>query len=192
MALDPVLLSRVQFAFVISFHIIFPAFTIGLAAWLATLEGDAAVDRQRSSIGASSTSGSRCSPSRSAWAWSAGSSWPSSSAPTGAYWRNAPDRSRGRCSATRPSPPSCWKRRSSASCCSAATGCRPGSIFSPAAWSRSARCSRRSGSSPTTAGCRCRSATRSSTARSSPRIGGRSRPGRSCGCDGRTCCWRLS
>ena len=28
-----------QFAFVISFHIIFPAFTIGLAAWLATLEG---------------------------------------------------------------------------------------------------------------------------------------------------------
>jgi Cytochrome bd terminal oxidase subunit I len=26
-------------AFVISFHIIFPAFTIGLAAWLATIEG---------------------------------------------------------------------------------------------------------------------------------------------------------
>ena len=39
MDLDPVLLSRIQFAFVISFHIIFPAFTIGLAAWLATLEG---------------------------------------------------------------------------------------------------------------------------------------------------------
>jgi cytochrome bd ubiquinol oxidase subunit I len=39
MVLDPVLLSRLQFAFVISFHIIFPAFTIGLAAWLATLEG---------------------------------------------------------------------------------------------------------------------------------------------------------
>jgi cytochrome d ubiquinol oxidase subunit I len=39
MDLDPVLLSRVQFAFVVSFHIIFPAFTIGLAAWLATLEG---------------------------------------------------------------------------------------------------------------------------------------------------------
>ncbi|WP_036260710.1 cytochrome ubiquinol oxidase subunit I [Methylocapsa aurea] len=36
---DPVLLSRVQFAFVVSFHIIFPSFTIGLAAWLATLEG---------------------------------------------------------------------------------------------------------------------------------------------------------
>src|SRR5271170_1534074 len=39
MGLDPVLLSRIQFAFVISFHIIFPAFTIGLAAWLATLGG---------------------------------------------------------------------------------------------------------------------------------------------------------
>ena len=39
MDLDPLLLSRLQFAFTISFHIIFPAFTIGLAAWLATLEG---------------------------------------------------------------------------------------------------------------------------------------------------------
>jgi cytochrome bd ubiquinol oxidase subunit I len=39
MELDPVFLSRLQFAFVISFHIIFPAFTIGLGAWLATLEG---------------------------------------------------------------------------------------------------------------------------------------------------------
>ncbi|SDT98760.1 cytochrome bd-I ubiquinol oxidase subunit 1 apoprotein [Pseudomonas pohangensis] len=39
MDFDPVLLSRIQFAFVISFHIIFPAFTIGLAAWLATIEG---------------------------------------------------------------------------------------------------------------------------------------------------------
>jgi cytochrome d ubiquinol oxidase subunit I len=32
------LLSRIQFAFTVSFHIIFPAFTIGLAAWLAFLE----------------------------------------------------------------------------------------------------------------------------------------------------------
>ncbi|MBV8525923.1 MAG: cytochrome ubiquinol oxidase subunit I, partial [Acetobacteraceae bacterium] len=39
MELDPVFLSRLQFGFVISFHIIFPAFTIGLAAWLATIEG---------------------------------------------------------------------------------------------------------------------------------------------------------
>jgi len=39
MDVDAVFLSRIQFAFVISFHIIFPAFTIGLAAWLATIEG---------------------------------------------------------------------------------------------------------------------------------------------------------
>ena len=32
--LDPLLLSRIQFAFTISFHILFPTFTIGLAAWL--------------------------------------------------------------------------------------------------------------------------------------------------------------
>ncbi len=38
MDLDPLTLSRIQFGFTISFHIIFPAFTIGLAAWLATLE----------------------------------------------------------------------------------------------------------------------------------------------------------
>ncbi|MBV9533612.1 MAG: cytochrome ubiquinol oxidase subunit I [Bradyrhizobium sp.] len=33
-----VLLSRLQFAFTVSFHIIFPSFTIGLAAWLTVLE----------------------------------------------------------------------------------------------------------------------------------------------------------
>lgn len=38
MDLTPLLLSRIQFAFAISFHIIFPAFTIGLAAWLTFLE----------------------------------------------------------------------------------------------------------------------------------------------------------
>lgn len=36
--LDPVLLARIQYAFTISFHIIFPAFTIGLASWLAVIE----------------------------------------------------------------------------------------------------------------------------------------------------------
>ena len=36
--LDAVLLSRIQFAFTIAFHIVFPAFTIGLSAFIATLE----------------------------------------------------------------------------------------------------------------------------------------------------------
>ena len=38
MEFDALMLSRIQFAFTISFHIIFPAFTIGLASWLARLE----------------------------------------------------------------------------------------------------------------------------------------------------------
>ena len=36
--LDALTLARLQFAFTISFHIIFPAFTIGLASYLAVLE----------------------------------------------------------------------------------------------------------------------------------------------------------
>ncbi|MGH8700810.1 MAG: cytochrome ubiquinol oxidase subunit I, partial [Burkholderiales bacterium] len=37
--LDPVLLSRLQFAFVVAFHFLLPAFTIGLASYIAVLEG---------------------------------------------------------------------------------------------------------------------------------------------------------
>ena len=36
---DPLLLARWQFAFTVSFHFIFPSFTIGLASYLAVLEG---------------------------------------------------------------------------------------------------------------------------------------------------------
>ena len=36
-AFDPVLLARIQFAFTVSFHFLFPAFTIGLASYLAVL-----------------------------------------------------------------------------------------------------------------------------------------------------------
>jgi cytochrome d ubiquinol oxidase subunit I len=38
MDLTALLLSRLQFAFTVSFHIIFPSFTIGLAAWLTVIE----------------------------------------------------------------------------------------------------------------------------------------------------------
>jgi len=38
MAFDALMLSRLQFAFTIAFHIIFPSFTIGLASFLAVLE----------------------------------------------------------------------------------------------------------------------------------------------------------
>ena len=39
MDLDPVLLSRLQFAWVIGWHILMPAFTVGMASDIAILEG---------------------------------------------------------------------------------------------------------------------------------------------------------
>jgi len=37
--MDALLLSRMQFAWVIAMHILLPAFTVGLAAYIAVLEG---------------------------------------------------------------------------------------------------------------------------------------------------------
>ena len=39
MELDPIFLSRLQFAWVIGWHILMPAFTLGLASYIAILEG---------------------------------------------------------------------------------------------------------------------------------------------------------
>ena len=39
MALDPVIMSRLQFAWVIAWHILLPALTVGLASYIAVLEG---------------------------------------------------------------------------------------------------------------------------------------------------------
>jgi cytochrome d ubiquinol oxidase subunit I len=39
MDLDPVLLSRLQFVWVVAWHILMPAFTVGLASYIALLEG---------------------------------------------------------------------------------------------------------------------------------------------------------
>src|ERR1700730_7277850 len=39
MKLDPEVLARVQFAFTVTFHIIFPTMSIGLAAFLVVIEG---------------------------------------------------------------------------------------------------------------------------------------------------------
>jgi hypothetical protein len=43
MNITALLLSRLQFASTVSFHIIFPSFTIGLAAWLTDIPRDAAM-----------------------------------------------------------------------------------------------------------------------------------------------------
>jgi cytochrome bd ubiquinol oxidase subunit I len=45
MRLDPELLSRIQFAWVIGWHILLPAFTVGLASFIAFLEGAYALTR---------------------------------------------------------------------------------------------------------------------------------------------------
>jgi cytochrome d ubiquinol oxidase subunit I len=39
MHLDPLILSRLQFAWVVAFHILLPSFTVGLASFIAVLEG---------------------------------------------------------------------------------------------------------------------------------------------------------
>ena len=39
MSLDPLLLSRIQFAWVVAWHFLLPAFTVGLASYIAVLEG---------------------------------------------------------------------------------------------------------------------------------------------------------
>jgi Cytochrome bd terminal oxidase subunit I len=125
------LLSRIQFAFTVSFHIIFPAFTIGLAAWLAFLEACSLVFKKpvyrrlfdfwlrifAIAFGLGVVSGI-------VMAFEFGTNWSELAA--------APDRSRGHCSATRASPPSRSRRRSSVSLSSAAIECRDSSICSPA------------------------------------------------------------
>jgi len=39
MRLDPLILSRIQFAWVIAWHILLPAFTLGAASYITVLEG---------------------------------------------------------------------------------------------------------------------------------------------------------
>lgn len=80
--LDAFHLARIQFAFTVSFHIIFPAITIGLASYLAVLEG--LWLKQRILSGARCIiSGRKSLPSTLVWGWSRGWLWPTSSAPTG-------------------------------------------------------------------------------------------------------------
>ena len=82
--LDALILARLQFAFTISFHIIFPAFTIGLASYLAVLEalwlctGDERLPRPLPVLGQDLRRLLRHGRRLRA------SSWPTSSAPTGA------------------------------------------------------------------------------------------------------------
>ena len=87
MEYDPLFLSRIQFAFIVSFHILFPAFTIGLANWLVVLEGLYLATGGRP-IQAFRVLDQDLRDLASAWAWCPASSWPTSSAPTGAAARD--------------------------------------------------------------------------------------------------------
>lgn len=69
--LDAFHLARIQFAFTVSFHIIFPAITIGLASYLAVLEGLWLKTKIRSGDRCT-TSGPGFLPLTLAWAWSPG------------------------------------------------------------------------------------------------------------------------
>ena len=71
------------------------AFTIGLAAYIATLLGDVAAHRRATAISCSRGSGPRSSRSRSPWASCRASCCPTSSAPTGAASRSSPATSIG-------------------------------------------------------------------------------------------------
>ncbi len=70
--LDAFHLARIQFAFTVSFHIIFPAITIGLASYLAVLEGLWLKTQNETSRDLCTTSGRRFLPLTSAWAWCPG------------------------------------------------------------------------------------------------------------------------
>jgi cytochrome bd ubiquinol oxidase subunit I len=124
MDLDPLFISRLQFAFVVSFHAIFPVFSIGLAAYIAVLEGlyyktDDPVWLKLSKFwtkifaivfGMGVVSGI-------VMAFQFGTNWSNFSYAAVEFHRAA-------FSPTRSSRPFSWKRRFSACCCSAARRCR--------------------------------------------------------------------
>jgi cytochrome bd-type quinol oxidase subunit 1 len=66
--MDALTLARAQFAFTISFHIIFPVFSIGLASYLAVLNEVCRWPRGVQFSLKSSIIGKTYSPSPSAWA----------------------------------------------------------------------------------------------------------------------------
>ena len=81
--MDELVLHRLQFAFTIVYHYLFPQLTMGLALLIVIMKAL----RLRTGRGATGTtprgSGPGSSASTSRWAWSPASRWSSSSAPTG-------------------------------------------------------------------------------------------------------------
>lgn len=89
MEFDAFFLARLQFAFTVSFHIIFPAITIGLASYLVVLEG--LWLKTRNPVWRSLYQfWLKFLPSTSGWAWSPVWSWLTSSERTGAVSPSSP------------------------------------------------------------------------------------------------------
>ena len=170
MDVTALLLSRIQFAFTVSFHIIYPSFTIGLAAWLTVLEalyqstGRAAyrvvfefwLKIFGLLLGLGVVSGI-------VMAFQFGTNWSALSKMSGPI--------RVHCCPMRRLPHSCSKRHFSASSSSAGLACPLGSICCRRRWWRWALRSPPSGSWSITVGCRFRSATHGERHRRSQRLG---------------------
>ena len=186
------LLSRLQFAFTISFHIIFPSFTIGLAAWLTILEAlYLATGRPAYRVvfefwlkifgvafGLGVVSGI-------VMAFQFGTNWDV----LGAHGR---DQFKGCCFRTKPSQPFFSRPVFLGFSSSDALAFHHGSTCFRPRWWRWAPRFRRSGSWLTTAGCRRPSVMRSRTANSSPPTGPRSSSVRFYGCVFPICCSLLT
>ena len=129
MTLDPLILSRLQFFWVIGWHILLPAFTIGLASFIAVMEGAHMVTGREVlfrisafSIKIFSVAFGMGVVSGIVMPFQFGTNWSRFSAVAGNILR--------RCSPMKASSRFSLKPRSSACCCSAATWFRAGRISS--------------------------------------------------------------
>ena len=151
--------DRLQFAFTITFHYLFPQLTMGLALLIVVLSNGSASGKRRYTKAARFWARSSASTSRSA--SSPASRWNSSSGPTGRSFRDTPAASSVRRWPWKACSPSSSSRRFSACSSSARSGlgrARTGPPPWPSGWARG--CPGTS-SSPPTRGCSTRSATRS-------------------------------
>src|SRR6266540_4101790 len=136
MTLDPVILSRLQFFWVVSFHILLPAFTVGLACYITVLEGLYLKTKDHAYFRISVL------------AWCRESLCRSSSGPTGVASRTPPRMSLAHLWLMKASLPSSWKQASWVFSSSGASSSRHGLTSSRPPWWRWGPSFRRSGYSP--------------------------------------------
>src|SRR5579864_7447542 len=163
MNLDPTVLARIQFAFTVSFHIIFPTISIGLATFLAIMEGlwlktkdPLYLQIYRFWLGIFAMGFGVGVVTGIVLSFEFGLSF--------ARFGQMAGPAIGPMIGLEVLTSFFWKPGSLASCCSASTGSDRSFTSSPPAWLRSARCYRHRGSSQPTAGCKPLTAWWSNTA----------------------------